>query len=59
MNNLYRESTEITERMSKSWLDNIWKSLLPFKEKNKMKGKKNKKRKTTSIVKIYKIIEKK
>jgi len=33
INNLYRESTEITERMSKSWLDNIWKSLLPFKEK--------------------------
>jgi hypothetical protein len=33
MNNLYRESTEITERMSKAWFDNIWKSLLPFKEK--------------------------
>jgi hypothetical protein len=34
MNKLYRESTEITERMSTYWLDNLWKSLLPVKEKD-------------------------
>ena len=43
MNFLYRESTEITERMSKSWLDNIWKSLLPFKEKGEEEEKDSKK----------------